>query len=71
LTGRRRFKNTHSPITLANLSSISLVSIFRCSSPPINPVYTRLVDPSPLVFSLSSHRHSYIGLLCRSRFNDS
>ncbi len=30
----------HSPITLANLSSIHLVSIIRCSSPPWNPVYT-------------------------------
>jgi hypothetical protein len=29
----------HSPITLYNLSSINLVSIFRCSSPPRNPVY--------------------------------
>jgi len=28
---------THSPITLGNLSSINLVSILRCSSPPINP----------------------------------
>ncbi len=26
-------------------------------------VYTRRVDPSTLVFSLSSHRHSYIRLL--------
>jgi hypothetical protein len=25
---------SHSPITLTNLSSINLVSIFRCSSPP-------------------------------------
>jgi hypothetical protein len=51
-------KDTHSPITLANLSSIKLVSIFSCSSPPINPVYPRRVDPTALVFSLSSHRHS-------------
>jgi hypothetical protein len=50
------------------LSSINLVSIFRCSSPPINPVYTRRVDPSALVLSLSSHRHSYIGLLFSSHF---
>ena len=50
---------THSPITLANLSSINLVSIFRCSSPPRNLVYGRRVDPSSLSFSLSSHRHSY------------
>jgi hypothetical protein len=49
-------------------TSINLVSIFRCSSPPSNPVYARRVDPSALVFSLSSHRHSYTGLLFSSRF---
>jgi hypothetical protein len=38
---------------------IMFVSIFRCSSPPRNPVYARCVDPSALAFSLSSHRHSY------------
>ncbi len=32
------------------------------------PSYVRRVDPSPLGFSLSSHRHSYIGLLLSSRF---
>ena len=57
-----------SPITLANLSSINLVSIFRCSSPPRHPVYPRRVDPSVLAFSPSSHRHSYISLPLRSRF---
>ena len=39
------------------------------SSPPSNPVYVRrvdIVDPSGLVFSLSSHRHSYIVLWNRS-----
>ncbi len=50
-------KITHSHITLVNLSSINLVSIFRCSSPPHNPVYVRRVDPSSLPFSFSSHRH--------------
>ncbi len=30
---------SHSPITLQNISFINLVSIFRCSSPPCNPVY--------------------------------
>jgi hypothetical protein len=59
---------THSPITLANLSSINLVSIFRCSSLPHNPVYARRVDPSALAFSLSSHRHSCISLSFSSRF---
>jgi hypothetical protein len=52
-----------------NLSPINLVSIFRCSSPPCNPVHTRRVDPSGLPFSLSSHRYSYIGLLFNSHFN--
>ncbi len=37
---------THSPITPVNLSSITLVSIFRCSSPPRNTVYVRSVDLS-------------------------
>ena len=32
-----------------------------------NPVYVSHVDPSDLVFSLSSHRQSYIGLLYTSR----
>jgi hypothetical protein len=59
---------THSPITLTNLSSINLISILRCSSPPNNPVYVRRVDPSALVFSLSSHRHSYIVLLFSYHF---
>jgi hypothetical protein len=34
------------------------------------PVYARHVDSSPLGFSLSSHRHSYIGLVFSSRFID-
>ena len=55
------FKNTYSPI-------IDLVSIFRCSSSLNNPVYERRVDFSDLVFSLSSHRHSYIGLVFSSHF---
>jgi hypothetical protein len=37
--GAYHFKNTYSPITLGNISSINLVSIFRCSSSPSNPVY--------------------------------
>ncbi len=59
---------THSPITLANLSFINLVSIFRCSSPPRNTVNVRRVDLSTLAFSLSSHRHSYISLLFSNSF---
>ncbi len=34
-------------------------------------MYERRVDSSDLVFSLSSHQHSYIGLVFRSRFIDS
>jgi hypothetical protein len=45
--------------------------IFRCSSSPSNPVYARRVDSSALVFSLSSHRHSYTGLVFTSLFIDS
>jgi hypothetical protein len=48
------FKNTYSPITLTNISSINLVFVFRCSSSPINTVYVRRVDSSSLVFVLSS-----------------
>jgi hypothetical protein len=40
---------------LTNLSSINLVSIFRCSSVPRHPVYVTRVDPSTLPFGLSSH----------------
>ncbi len=61
----------YSPITLANISSINLVSIFRCSSSPRNPVYERSVDFSELAFSFSSYRHSYLGLVFSSRFLDS
>jgi hypothetical protein len=61
---------TNSPITLANLSFINLVSIFRCSSSPCHPVYVRRVDPSVLPYSLSSHRHSHISLLFIFRFID-
>ncbi len=48
-----------SPITLVNFSSVNLVFIFRCSSPPQNTVYPSCVDLSTLTFSLSSHRHLY------------
>ena len=51
-----------------NFTHINLVSIFRCSSSPDNPVYVRNVDPSVLTFSLSLHRHPNICIPFRSRF---
>ena len=39
---------SHTHPSLSNLSPLNLVSIFRCSSPPRNPVYARRVDPSAL-----------------------
>jgi hypothetical protein len=50
---------------------LNLDSIFRCSSSPNNPVYKRTVNSSDLVLSLSSHRHSFIGLVFRSHFINS
>jgi hypothetical protein len=41
------------------------------SHSPHNPVYVRRVDSSSFVFSLSSDRHSFIGLVFNSRFIDS
>jgi hypothetical protein len=69
------FKNTYSPITLANLSSVNLVSIFQVGVPVPHTTQcilyvTRCVDPSVLPFSLSSHRHSYIRLIFTFRFID-
>jgi hypothetical protein len=60
LMGHLSLQKHISPITLTNISFINLVLIFRCSSSPRNPVYVRRVDFSDLVFSLSSHRHSYL-----------
>jgi hypothetical protein len=57
--------------TLATLSSINLVSVLMCSSSPRNPVYVSRVGHSALSFRLSSHRHSYIGLLFGSHFTSS
>jgi hypothetical protein len=52
-------------LSLTNFSSINLVFIFRFSSSPRNQVTVseKSVDPSALVFSLSSHRHSEIGFI--------
>jgi hypothetical protein len=52
---------TTKPFTLANFSIVSLVFIFRCSSTTTNPVCERRVNL--LVYSLSLHRHSYIGFI--------
>ncbi len=71
LDGAPIISKSHSPITLANISSINLVSIFRYSSSSSNPVYVRHVHSSSLGFSLSSHRQSCIGLVFISRFIDS
>ncbi len=66
---RELYLTVNSHITLSNVvSPLNLVSIFRCPSPPRNPVYVRLADPSVLSFSLSSHRHPYICIPCSSHF---
>jgi hypothetical protein len=57
--GTYHFKNTYSPITLANISSINLVFIFRCSSSPSNPLYGRSIDSSILVL-VFHHTDTYI-----------
>ncbi len=46
------FKEHNRTVKLQNLSSVNLVSIFRCSSPPRNPVYPRRVDPSVIPWHL-------------------
>ena len=53
--------HTH-PSHTQNSQKINLVSIFRCSSSPHNPVYPRHVvsDPSVLTFSLSLNGHPHI-----------
>ena len=58
----------HTLIKLSNFSSFNLISIFRCSSSPHNPVYVRSVISSVLASSLSYHRYSYIRLLFNSHF---
>ncbi len=66
IASRSHTHPSHSQTSRLLTSSLSLG--VPDTSPPSNPVYTRRVDPSALAFSLSSHRHSYISLLCRSRF---
>ena len=57
---------SHSQTSRLLTSSLSLGV-----QPPWNPVYVRRVNPSTLVFSHSSHRHSYVGLFFNSHFIDS
>jgi gluconate kinase len=64
IVSRSHTHSSHSQTSRLLTSSF----IFRCSSPPRNPVYVRRVDLSPLGFSLSSHRHSYISFLFSPRF---
>jgi hypothetical protein len=59
--GQVTFRHAALLFTLANFSFVNLVFIFRCSSTTTNPVYERRVNL--LVYSLSLHRHSYIGLI--------
>jgi hypothetical protein len=64
ITSRTHNHPSHSQTSpLVSFQFINLVFIFRCSSFPSNPVYVRRVDSSVLVFSLSSKRHSYRGLV--------
>jgi hypothetical protein len=49
-------------------NAISLMSSCLLFVLQDDPVYVRRVDPSALSFSLSLHRHSYISILCSSRF---
>ncbi len=46
---------------IANFSIVNLVQIFRCFSTTTNPLCARRVNL--FVYSLSLHRHSYIGFI--------
>jgi hypothetical protein len=52
--------HTHPSHSQTSRLLTSSSSGFECSSPPLNPVYPRRVDPQDLDFSLSSHRYSFI-----------
>ncbi len=58
-------------ITFTSFTLINLVFIFWCSSSSCNPVHVRHVDSSSSVFSLSSHRSSFLRLFFNSHFLDS
>jgi hypothetical protein len=55
----QHFKNTYSPITLANISSINLIFNIRCSNSPCNPVYPRSVGFSVLVLKMLTELEGY------------
>jgi hypothetical protein len=63
-----KIRQYHSDYNNRPSNDISFMPVIDplCLTPPIFLVYTRRVDPSVLVFSLSSHRHSYISLLFSS-----
>jgi hypothetical protein len=67
ITSKTHTHPSHSQTSRLLTSSLSL----GVPVPRENPEYSRCVDFSSLVFSLLSHRHSYIGLVFRSRFLDS
>ena len=67
ITSKSHTHPSHSQTSRSFTSSLSL----GCSSSTTNPVYARSVNSLILVCSLSSHRHSYIGLLFNSHFIDS
>ena len=53
----------------SNLSSLNLVSTFRCPNPPCNPMYVSRVDPWLFLdFSLSYYRHPCTCVSFSSRF---
>ena len=62
-----------SSITFVDFSRVDLIFISRYFSFVLscNPVYVSHVDSSTLVFSLSSHRPSFISLIFSARFLDS
>ena len=70
--GTKIFNFVLSAQLVLSLNTYSLTSsLSKCIFSSIFPVYPRRVDFSSLVFSLSSHQHSYIGLVFSSRFLDS
>jgi hypothetical protein len=60
-------------LSISSINSIQTSSLSSGVPVPRGTQYVcaRRVDSSTVVFSLSSHRHSYIGLVFASRFIDS